>query len=237
MKYACAGGLAVVLRDDLASEYGHAPDGLVGEVEARLLLRHEGRVEDLAAVTGVGRDHGEAAGERGIALPRPSERRRHRAVQAAPALEQEASVPLGGKGQREADAVTLAIRAGAPVERRAHPAVRGQPDGQRSHPGRLRRRRRAGREPLGRHLRQRGAGHLQLPERCTRGLPRRDLRQGRPRGERSRERRGQPEHPHAPSPSLCVPICQRRRIVPCRAGLARTRPTHRCHTGAKEIGA
>ena len=117
------GGLAVVLRDDLASEYGHASDGLVGEVEARLLLRHEGRVEDLPAVTGVGRDDGEAPGERGIALPRPSERRRHRAVQAAPALEQEASVPLGGKRQREADAVALAVPAGAPVERRAQPAV------------------------------------------------------------------------------------------------------------------
>ena len=74
------GGLTVVLRDDLAGEHGHAPDGLVGEVEARLLLRHEGRVEDFPAVTGVGSDDGEAAGERGIALPRASERRRHRAV-------------------------------------------------------------------------------------------------------------------------------------------------------------
>ena len=65
------GGPAVVLREDLLREHGHAPDRLVGEVEARLLLRHEGRVEDLPAVAGVGGDDGEAAGERGIALPRP----------------------------------------------------------------------------------------------------------------------------------------------------------------------
>ena len=116
-------GPAVVLREDLLREHGHAPDRLVGEVEARLLLRHEGRVEDLPAVAGVGGDDGEAAGERGVALPRPAERRRHGAVQAAPALEQEASVPLGGKRQREPDAVAPAVRAGAPVERRAQPAV------------------------------------------------------------------------------------------------------------------
>ena len=106
-----------MLRDDLPGEHGHAPDRLVGEVEARLLLRHEGRVEDLPAVTGVGGDDGEAAGKRGIVLPRPSERRRHGAVQATPTLEQEASVPLGGKSQSETDAVAPAVRAGAPVRR------------------------------------------------------------------------------------------------------------------------
>ena len=67
------GGLAVVLRDDLASEYGHASDGLVGEVEARLLLRHEGRVEDLPAVAGVGGDDGEARASAASPCPvRPS---------------------------------------------------------------------------------------------------------------------------------------------------------------------
>ena len=181
------GGPAVVLRDDLLREHGHAPDRLVGEVEARLLLRHEGRVEDLPAVTGVGGDDGEAAGERGLAPPRPAERRRHRAVQAAPALEEEPSVPLGGKGQREADAVAPAVRAGAPVERRAQPAVGGQRHGERRHPRRLLRRGRAGREPLGRHLRQRGARHLQLPEGRARGLAGRDLRQRSPRRKRSHE--------------------------------------------------
>ncbi len=182
------GGPAVVLREDLLREHGHAPDRLVGEVEARLLLRHEGRVEDLPAVAGVGGDDGEAAGERGVALPRPAERRRHRAVQAAPALEEEPPVPLGGKREREADAVALAVRAGAPVERRAQPAVGRQRDGERRHPRRLLRRGRAGREPLGRHLRQRGARHLQLPESRARGLAGPDLRQGRRRRERGHER-------------------------------------------------
>ena len=180
-------GPAVVLRDDLLREHGYATDRLVGEVEARLLLRHEGRVEDLPAVAGVGGDDGEAAGERGVARPRPSERRRHGAVQSAPALEQEASVPLGGERQREADAVAPAVRAGAPVERRAQPAVGGQRDGERRHPWRLLRRGRAGREPLGRHLRQRGARHLQLAKGRARGLAGRDLRQDHVRGERKDE--------------------------------------------------
>ena len=178
------GGLAVVLREDLLREHGHAADRLVGEVEARLLLRHEGRVEDLPAVAGVGGDDGEAAGERGIALPRPAERRRHGAVQAAAALEQEAAVPVGGEREREADAVALAVRAGAPVEGRAQPAVGRQLDGERRHPGRLLRRGRAGREPFRRHLRQRGARHLQLAEGRARGLAGRYLRPGRRGGKR-----------------------------------------------------
>ena len=172
------GGPAIVLREDLLREHGHAPDRLVGEVEARLLLRHERRVEDLAAMSGVGGDDGEAAGERGVALPRPPERRRHAAVQASPALEQEAPVPLGGERQREPDAIALAVRTHAPIERRAQPAVGGQPDGERSHPGRLLRRGRAGREPLRLDLRQRRARHLQLSEGRARGLAGRTLRHG-----------------------------------------------------------
>jgi hypothetical protein len=181
------GGPTVVLRQDLLREHGHAPDRLVGEVETRLLIRHEGGVEGLPAVAGVGGDDGEAAGERGIALPRPAERRRHRAVEAAPALEEEPSVPLGGEGEREADAVAPAVRAGAPVERGAQPAPGGQRGGERRHPRRLLRRGRSGREPLGRHLRQRGAGYLQLPEGRARGLAGHDLAQRRVRGERDEE--------------------------------------------------
>ncbi len=138
------GGPAVVLREDLLREHGHAPDGLVGEVEARLLLRHEGRVEDLPAVTGVGGDHGEAADERRIPLPRPSERRRDGAVQAAPALEQEAPVPLGraaparsrcrsscrprrcaGRASRSAGSRRAAVRRAEPP--RAAPAAAARP--------------------------------------------------------------------------------------------------------------
>ena len=133
---------------------------------------------------GVGGDDGEAAGERGIALPRPPQRRRHGAVQAAPALEQEAPVPLGGERQREPDAVALAVPARAPVERRAQPAVGGQRDGERRHPGRLLRRGRAGREPRRLHLRQRGARNLQLPEGRARGLAGCYLRPGRRGGKR-----------------------------------------------------
>ncbi len=181
------GGTAVVPREDLLRQHRDAPDRLVGEVEARLLVGHEGGVEHLAAMAGVGGDDREAAGERRVALSRSSERGRDSAVQAAAALEQQASVPFGGKCYREPDAVRPAVGTRAAVDRRAQLAVGGQRHGERGHPGRLRRRRRARGEPLGRHLRECHARQLELPQLRARRLASRGLRQGRARGQRSQQ--------------------------------------------------
>src|SRR4029453_3402832 len=60
------GSLRVVLRDDLLREGRDTSNCLIGEVERGLLLLHEARVESpLTLMTGIGRDDGEAANERG----------------------------------------------------------------------------------------------------------------------------------------------------------------------------
>ncbi len=156
----------VVGRDDPFGQHGDAPHRLIGEVEAGLLFPHEAGVEDLPGVTGVGRHHGESTREgRPVAGGDRAEGRTHGAVQAAPALEEEAPVPVGRQRQRESDAVGLAVRTGSAIEHPVDPAVGRQ----RSRRGRLPRagrgRRGTGREPLGLRDREIEAGKLKVRQR------------------------------------------------------------------------
>jgi hypothetical protein len=90
---------------------------LIGEVEARLLVTHERRVEHLAPVSVSVVATANSVRERCVAHACPAERRRHGAVQPSAALLQVAAVPVSRQRDGEADAAWLAVRAGAPVER------------------------------------------------------------------------------------------------------------------------
>ena len=71
--------------------------GLVQKVQRCLLIAKEAAVEHGALVAGIGAGHRETARERGtVAGVRATKRRLHAAVQSAPALEQEAAVPVRG---------------------------------------------------------------------------------------------------------------------------------------------
>src|SRR5262249_17437177 len=112
------GGPRVVRRDDLLCETGHAADGLIREVERRLLLAHEVRIEPIRArMSGFGADDCEAANQSGCrAGCRRPERECYAAVQPTAALLKESAVPRVRHRDREADAVWLAVTAGASID-------------------------------------------------------------------------------------------------------------------------
>ena len=94
---------------------GGFADGLVGEVQPCLLVGAEvGRRRRVAAIHA---DHGVATHQRrggvGFAPGNAADGRGDEAIHAAAALEEEAVVPGSGQAELEADAVGLAIRAGA----------------------------------------------------------------------------------------------------------------------------
>src|SRR5215472_794979 len=122
------GALSVILRHDQLRERRNAADGLIREVERRLLLAHEGRVEAVrSSMSRVGRDDSKPAKERrGAARGLRAERKRDTPVQPAAALLQEAAVPVVGQIDSELDAVRLAVAARASIDNAVDAAVRRQ---------------------------------------------------------------------------------------------------------------
>src|SRR5262249_14258832 len=110
--------LAVVPRDDLFCENGHATDSLIRKVETRLLVPHESRVERPFALLPSIRAHdGEPARERRLVAGRGgADRRLHRSVQSAASLKQESAIPVAREREGKTDPVALAVRAGPAIE-------------------------------------------------------------------------------------------------------------------------
>ena len=105
--------LAIVGFDDLLREHRNAPVRDEFEVECGLLVLHEGAVESAAGalMSGVGGGDSETAYQRRlVSRGLRSGRLSNGAVQATAALLQKLAGPVIRKGDRETDAVCLAIR-------------------------------------------------------------------------------------------------------------------------------
>ena len=118
----------VVARDDVFRQPRHASDRYVREIQGRLLVLHEARIEDGAFVAGVRGDDGEAARERRRDRPRPRapSGMPTRPFSPPPPCIRKPAVPVVGQRDGEADAECLSTHALSAIDRAVHAAVGGQ---------------------------------------------------------------------------------------------------------------
>ena len=179
-RLAAAGGAAgeirmlrratVIRRDRLFRQLSNAPDCHVVKIEAGLLVAEKAAIKAATLVAAIGRDHRESASERWrLTGCRGTQRRSDVAVQSTAALKQEATVPLIGQREGEADAVRFSVRALALIDHAVHAAERRK-RGARCARGRSRYRFRFG-------DRERHAMHLELEHVWAASLSRRKRRE------------------------------------------------------------
>src|SRR4051812_16890216 len=100
---------------------------MISEIQHRLLVLHECRVENRTLVTAVGRYDGKTAGQRGNADRRGyTEWRRDRSVEAATPLIKKSAVPIARQGERKADPIFGSPRPFSPIDHSLDQAMFGK---------------------------------------------------------------------------------------------------------------
>jgi hypothetical protein len=119
-------GTPVISRDDFLCERRDAPDRDIVEIERRLLICHEARIEATRAfVARIRRDDGKSARQRGrIAGGLSAKRICDVTVQSTAALKQEAAVPIVWKSDGEPDAVGFPVGACTGIDHPVNAATR-----------------------------------------------------------------------------------------------------------------
>ena len=100
----------IIRGNHLFRQLCHPSNCYVVEIQRGLLIAEKAAVEYAALVAGIGSDYGKSSREgRLITHGLQSQRRGHVAIQPAPSLEQESSVPFIRQRESESDAILLSV--------------------------------------------------------------------------------------------------------------------------------